>query len=57
MGEDKMGADSYWELAIKQVAHGMNIAERERQILIADLISWYERRILHRVKREEYEAI
>lgn len=57
MEEGNMPQYSHWRTYIAEFVHTMGIPENEKQACIAYLVSWYKRRVLHRIKREEYEAI
>ncbi|QGK90299.1 hypothetical protein QE345_gp090 [Pseudomonas phage vB_PA45_GUMS] len=54
---DNGSAYAYWLADIKEFVSQMDATEIEKRACIAYLISWYQRRVLHRIKREEYEAI
>ncbi|AGS81773.1 hypothetical protein PAK_P100093 [Pseudomonas phage PAK_P1] len=54
---DNGGEYAYWLADIKEFVSQMDATEIEKRACIAYLISWYQRRVLHRIKREEYEAI
>ncbi|QDF15618.1 hypothetical protein QE328_gp080 [Pseudomonas phage vB_PaM_EPA1] len=54
---DNGGEYAYWLADIKEFVSQMDATEIEKRACIAYLIGWYQRRVLHRIKREEYEAI
>ncbi|QYC95181.1 hypothetical protein [Pseudomonas phage PhL_UNISO_PA-DSM_ph0034] len=47
----------HWLANTKEFVSQMDATEIEKAACIAYLVSWYQRRVLHRIKREEYEAI
>jgi len=57
MKVDNSSVYEYWLANIKEAISLVDAAESEKKACIADLVSWYQRRVLHRIKREEYEAI
>ncbi|WBW49092.1 hypothetical protein PB31_60 [Pseudomonas phage vB_PaeM_B31] len=57
MEEKKMNRYAYWLSNIKEFVSKLDITDDEKKARVDELAGWYERRVLHRIKREEYEAI
>lgn len=57
MEENKMNRYAYWLSNIKEFVSKLDITDDEKKARVDELAGWYERRVLHRIKREEYEAI